>query len=107
MVFPAEAEAMAMTRLTDLRAFYRVAPEVWAAVVSTLGDPVEDLRPFAAVPPAALAMACETADIQGAAMTAIQASQVGLVYRLARRICHVTPGAVGVCGRTRTLGNLR
>ncbi|CAJ1345374.1 unnamed protein product, partial [Effrenium voratum] len=66
---------MAMTRLSDLRAFFRVAPEVWAAVVSTLGDPAEDLRPFAAVPPAALAMACETADIQGAAMTAIQASQ--------------------------------
>ena len=92
MVFPAEAEAMAMTRLSDLRAFYRVAPEVWAAVVSTLGDPAEDLRPFAAVPPAALAMACETADVQGAAMTAIQASQVGLTYRLARRICHVRAG---------------
>ncbi|CAJ1451521.1 unnamed protein product, partial [Effrenium voratum] len=44
MVFPAEAEALAMTRLSDLRAFYRVAPEVWAAVVSTLGDPAEDLR---------------------------------------------------------------
>ncbi|CAJ1436241.1 unnamed protein product [Effrenium voratum] len=83
---------MAMTRLSDLRAFYRVAPEVWAAVVSTLGDPAEDLRPFAAVPPAALAMACETADVQGAAMTAIQASQVGLTYRLARRICHVRAG---------------
>ena len=92
MSFPAQVDAMQVENLTGLREIYGVTQDVWGAVRGTMGDPGEDLRPFAALPPAAIALACENALVEGVALTAIQASQVGLMFRLARRIWHVRDG---------------
>ena len=90
--FPTEAEAMRIRTMTDLRLHYQVDLAVWQAVAVAMGNPGEDIRPFAALPAAMVALACESADNGGQALTAIQASQVGLMFRLARRIYHVKNG---------------
>ena len=92
-MFPAVAAARAMTSLSDVKDFYQMDPGVWQAFISRAGDPGEDLRLLASLPPPAIAAACEVAAASdGTPLTAIQAAHVGLVYRLSRRILHLREG---------------
>lgn len=77
----------------DLRRHYHVTEEVWQAFEAQVGSPSGDVRLLAALPPAAVIHGVQLArlpDQQG--FTAMQATQVGLVWRLARKVVHHLAG---------------
>ena len=86
-------ELAPFSSLRACRAFYGVEDPVWDAFIRAAGDPGDDYRLLAALPPAALAATTEAATmVSGEHLTVVQAAQVGLVYRLARRKLHVEAG---------------
>ena len=92
-LFPPRDAALAMSTLTDLVDHYRITREVWAAFIDKCGDPLNDLRMLAALPALVITEACALAQLpDGTTLSAIQASQIGLVYRLARRILSTRAG---------------
>ena len=92
-MFPAVDAARQMQTLDAIHQFYSMDPTVWAAFTSRAGDPGNDLRLLASLPPPAVAAACEVASLpDGRPLTAIQAAHVGLVYRLCRRVLHLREG---------------
>ena len=92
-LFPSAAAATAMTDLNAVINHYNVAPEIWTAFTDKCGDPGNDLRMLGALPPQVIVAACQAAQLPSTRpLTAIQASQIGLVYRLARRILHLQAG---------------
>ena len=71
----------------DVLQYYNVEPGVWQAIEQQLGSPGGDLRLLAAIPAVAIRTACQNATgPTGAAMNAMESTQVGLVWRLSRRI---------------------
>ena len=80
-------QSMANIQTVDhLLEFYNLAASVWRAVVEQLGSPGQDIRLLAALPSMAIIAAVNAAylpDNQG--LTPVQATQVGLVWRLSRR----------------------
>ena len=91
MAWPADLSGFG--QLSACRAHFAVPDAVWNAFVTTAGDPGEDIRLLAALPPAVMARSAETATLaSGDGLTAIQAAQLGCVYRLARRKVHVDSG---------------
>ena len=92
-LFPSSAAALAMTSVEELVRHYGVDNAVWQSFIQRCGDPGQDLRMIGALPPQVIAAACAAAELSpGQSLTAIQASQIGLVYRLARRILHTRAG---------------
>ena len=92
-MFPSSAAANAMRTISDVKLFYQMEDGVWSAFVSRAGDPGEDMRLLASLPPPVIATACEVAELSdGTPLTAIQAAHVGLVYRLCRRILFLREG---------------
>ena len=82
-MFPTVQVARAMSGLQDVRTFYNLDDAVWQAFTEQAGEPGDDPRLLASLPPTAIAAACEVAAMpDGAPLTAIQAAHVGLVYRL-------------------------
>ena len=77
-------------RFADVNAVqlhYNVSDEVWTAVIGVMGDPANDIRLLAAVPQPALVQSVQHALLpHGESLSAINATQVGLMWRLARRI---------------------
>eukprot|EP00435_Cladocopium_sp_Y103_P021180 s4907_g5.t1 len=73
---------------------FGVLPELWKAFVRAAGDPGDDARLLAALPPSAVAATAEATVMEsGEPISMIQeAVQIGLVYRLARRKMHVDAG---------------
>ena len=68
-------------------------PAVWNAFTARVGDPGNDLRLLASLPPSAVAAACEVATFPDTTpLSAIQAAHVGLVYRLTKRILYQKDG---------------
>ncbi|CAJ1350967.1 unnamed protein product, partial [Effrenium voratum] len=92
MVFPSVEHSQGMTSVSSILRHYAVSSELWKAFTLEVGDPGEDLRLLAALPRNIVALGCEAASVGGQNMSAIQASQVGLVYRLARRQIHIMGG---------------
>ena len=85
--------AASLTSLDAIRNFYNVTPEVWQAFVDSAGDPADDLKSMASLPPALLATCVTAARLpSGSPLTTVQASQVGLVFRAARRNLFVQSG---------------
>ncbi len=73
--------------VTDALTFFHVADETWQAFLHQVGDCREDLRLVAALSrPAVLAGAGVAILPDGSGLTPLQATQVGLVWRLARRV---------------------
>eukprot|EP00435_Cladocopium_sp_Y103_P037004 s2894_g9.t1 len=72
--------------IPDLLTHFNVSDEVWGGVIAQLGDPGNSLAILSAVPKSALVAACGTTVTPSGALTAIQATQVGLVWRLSRRV---------------------
>lgn len=92
-MFPAQAAAMAMQTLGDLKGFYELPEALWTAFTSVAGDPGEDLKLLAILPQPVIAAALERALLpDGSPLSAVQASHVGMVYNLAKRILHVRGG---------------
>ena len=88
-LFPSSVAALAMTSVDELVQHYGIEIAVWRAFISRCGDPGQDMRMIGALPPQVISAACAAAEVApGQSMTAIQASQIGLVYRLARSILH-------------------
>lgn len=50
-MLPAEAAAMAMSDLTDLKDHFSVEDALWTSCTREAGDPGTDIRLFAALPP--------------------------------------------------------
>ena len=92
-MFPAQSVAMRWGGLGDIKTYYQLPQEVWNAFVEMAGDPGDDLKLLAALPPEVVAASLSRAKLgDGEYLTAVHASHVGLVYRLARRILHVKGG---------------
>jgi len=60
-MFPAQAAAMAMQTLGDLKGFYELPEALWTAFTSVAGDPGEDLKLLAILPQPVIAAALERA----------------------------------------------
>ena len=87
------SRALSMTSISELREFYAVPRELWASFVQVAGDPGEDMKLLAALPYTVIAASLERAiTATGQPLTAVQASHVGLVYNLARRIIYTKGG---------------
>lgn len=94
-LFPAWAQLHTIPDVAAARNHFGVGDDVWHAWIANVGDPGTDLRLLAALPRSAVVGGCQTAvTAAGNSFTAIQATQVGLLWRLARRVL------VGVSGRT-------
>ena len=92
-MFPSASEALTLTTLTDLVRWYNVDPAVWNAFVGQVGDPTDDYRLLAVLPPPVVEAALENATkASGEHLTVMQATQVGQVYKLARRKSWVASG---------------
>ncbi len=86
-LFPPWSSLATYVDVPSVQNYYNVNDEAWGAVIAQLGDPGNDLRFFAATPHTAVVFAVSQAVLpDGSSMSAIQATQVGLMWRLARMI---------------------
>jgi len=84
---------MQFTTVTAVREHYQLPDQVWRSFIEVCGDPNDDLKLLAVLPPRIVAASLERAQLpDGGYLSAIQASHVGLVYNLARRIVHTRGG---------------
>ena len=94
-MFPAVAAAMAMDKISDMTAHFRVEEELWSAFTQEVGAPGDDPRLLAALPGKLVAAALSQASLPGGRpLSAILAAQVGLVWKLARRIMYTKGGGL-------------
>eukprot|EP00435_Cladocopium_sp_Y103_P054112 s157_g17.t1 len=79
--------------VTDLRHHFGVPDPVWQAFATTVGDVRDDIRVLAAFPRTGLTAACTQAQLpDGSPLNPVQATQIGLVWRLARRVVSQAAG---------------
>jgi hypothetical protein len=79
--------------LATCRAFFGVTEELWTSFIQVVGDPKDDTRLLAALPATVIQAAIEaTVMDNGDPVSLVQAAQLGLVYRLAKRKQHVDSG---------------
>eukprot|EP00972_Heterocapsa_arctica_P061515 9073384-Heterocapsa_arctica.AAC.1 len=97
-LFPSEATAMAMADLVAVRAWVEVPIAAWGGFLRQIGDPGAPIRNLAMLPHsvvnAAIAATQVTVGVPPMArdISAVEAAQVGLVWRIARRIAFVSSG---------------
>ena len=72
--------------VSDWLQHFNVDDEVWQGVTAQLGDPGGSIALLSAVPKPALVASCGAAVTANGPLSAIQATQVGLVWRLSRRV---------------------
>ena len=90
---PLAADFHGIRGVSDLLGLLRVPPNLWTSFVNSAGDPGENIRVLAALPPGALRQACLSAILDtGDALTPMQATHVGLVWRSSRKWIHLTAG---------------
>eukprot|EP00435_Cladocopium_sp_Y103_P072956 s218_g41.t2 len=87
-------QSMSSTKAREAaRDHYGLPDNLWQAFTAVAGDPGEDLRLLAVLPPTVVSAALERSQLEdGSYLSAVQASHVGLVYNLARRIQHTKGG---------------
>ena len=86
-LFPAWGDLASFSRVTQALEFFQVEDDVWQAFVHQVGEVREDLRLLAALSRPAVLAGCSAAVLpDGSPLNALQATQVGLVWRLARRV---------------------
>eukprot|EP00435_Cladocopium_sp_Y103_P024496 s339_g6.t1 len=79
--------------LAACRQHFGVTAELWTSFIAAAGDPGDDYRLLAALPSNAVAATIEAVVLPaGQPITVVQAAQLGLVYRLAKRKLHVDSG---------------
>lgn len=65
---------------------FNVPDPVWQSLLTHLGDPGNDIGLFSALPASSVVAACGLAATPNGALIPIEATQVGLVWRLCRRV---------------------
>ena len=92
-LFPSWATCSTMTQISDLVTALNVPDPNWDAFTHQAGDPGEDVRLLAALPRVALTSGCSLAIMpDGSNFTPMQATQIGLMWRLARRVTAARAG---------------
>lgn len=91
-LFGSWASMQDIQTLNDILDHFAVPERVWRAFELQVGSPGADLRLLAALPKVALITGCGQAQTDEGILTPIQATQVGLVWRLARRVVAAQSG---------------
>ena len=90
---PAHTELAGLNTLTDVRAHVGCGDRLWQSVTDQLGDPGDNILLVAALPQHVLIQACGNAEsTPGVGLTPFQATHVGLVWRICRKIVHMRAG---------------
>ena len=85
-LFGTWADLQNFRTLPDVLGHFNVPDPVWQSLVTHLGDPGNDIGLFSALPATSVVAACGLAVTLNGALTPIEATQVGLVWRLCRRV---------------------
>lgn len=86
-MFGAWTGLSSITTVSQALTHFNVPDPVWEAVEHQLGQVGEDLRLLAALPPVAITTACgNSVKNNGEALTPVEATMVGLAWRMARRV---------------------
>ena len=85
-VFGRWSDLQSFRTIDDVLDHFRVPDAIWRAFELQVGSPGADLRLLASLPKVALVQGCGNAISDQGPLTPIQATQVGLVWRLARRV---------------------
>ena len=92
-LFGSWAEAAQFRDLEEVKDFLGLGRQVWVAFTTQVGDPANDLRLFAALPRVAVVGAGNQATFpDGSPLLPLQATQVGLVWRLCRKVVAARAG---------------
>ena len=67
--------------LRELREFYGIPDPLWGAFIETIGDPGEDMRVLAVIPPSIFRASATATALGGRRLTVVEGSQLGLLYR--------------------------
>lgn len=78
--------------LRELREFYGIPDPLWGAFIETIGDPGEDMRVLAVIPPSVFRASATATALGGRRLTVVEGSQLGLLYRACRRNVHLKAG---------------
>ena len=82
-----------VTSLPAVLEFYAVTTELWAAFTAAIGDPGEDMRILASIPPEIIARTCTSATMtDGRRLTPVEAIHLGLVFWACHRLVHLQSG---------------
>ena len=73
---------------------FDVSDNMWTAVIAHLGDPGNNIALFSALPATAVVAACGMAQTDQGPLSPLQATQVGLVWRMSRRIVAFRSGVL-------------
>ena len=85
-LFPPWSVCANLNTVQELRDAIAISNDLWLAWVAQVGSPGDDVRLLAALPRVAVQSGCSFAQLpDGTSLTPMQATQVGLVWRLARR----------------------
>ena len=92
-MFPSQSVAMRFHTIDEVKDHYQLRPEIWNSFVTVAGDPGQDLRLLASLPTNVVGAALAGARLNGTTpLSAVQASHVGLVWSLAKRIMRTRSG---------------
>eukprot|EP00435_Cladocopium_sp_Y103_P057135 s307_g19.t1 len=92
-VLPSQHDLQGIASISDLLGLLHVPDPLWASFISQVGDPGPHIRLLAALPRAALVQgAVQGSTTDGGSFSAIQAAQVGLVWRTSRKLVHLWAG---------------
>ena len=92
-LFPSWAVCATFTQVTDLMTALNVSDPNWDAFTAQAGDPGQDIRLLAALPRVALTAGCNFSILaDGSNYTPMQPTQIGLMWRLARRVTAARAG---------------
>ena len=67
-------------------------PMLWDAFLEQVGNPGNDLRVLAALPPHVVVQGLGQPQVAGQGLSAVEAAHVGLVWRVARKALHLHKG---------------
>ena len=92
-VLPLASELAGVQTIPDLLVLLHVTDPVWGSFIHQAGDPGNHIRLVAALPKPVIVQAAVQASLpDGTALSAVQAAQVGLVWRTARKVVHLWAG---------------
>ena len=88
MPLPPSRDVDAVRTVTDVLTLLQVADDPWNSFINVVGDPVNSIHSLAALPAFVVVQGAAQAVLpDGSPLSAIQAAQVGLVWRTCRFAC--------------------
>ena len=82
-----------VTDIDGVLGFYSVPPPLWVAFCAAAGDPGQDLRLLASLPPYVVEQSLLAARLtSGRRLTPMEATHVGMVYRASHRLVYLAAG---------------